>query len=134
MFNIGGGQLLVILLVALLVLGPDKLPEAARTAGKVLSQVRNVSAGFQQEMREAMDAVDIDMDSPVTGSDSRSSRSRQSTSSAPALPTGTTPPKAIEATSTPDAGTGGAASWADAPGPVSEGTTWRTDGPSSSFS
>jgi sec-independent protein translocase protein TatB len=55
MFNIGGGELLVILLVALLVLGPDKLPEAARKAGNVMSEVRKMSAGFRQEMKSALD-------------------------------------------------------------------------------
>ena len=34
MFNIGGGELLIIFLVALVVLGPTKLPEAARQLGK----------------------------------------------------------------------------------------------------
>lgn len=55
MFNVGGGELLVILLVALLVLGPDKLPGAVRTAGRVLGEVRRVAGGFQDEVRRAMD-------------------------------------------------------------------------------
>lgn len=54
MFNIGGGELLVILLVALLVLGPDKLPEAARKMGNVTAELRRMSSGFQRELREAM--------------------------------------------------------------------------------
>lgn len=54
MFNLGGGELMVILLVALLVLGPAKLPTAAKQVGKVMSDFRNMSAGFQREMREAM--------------------------------------------------------------------------------
>ncbi len=54
MFNIGGGELLVIMLVALLVLGPDKLPEAARKMGNVAGELRRMSSGFQREMREAM--------------------------------------------------------------------------------
>jgi Tat protein translocase TatB subunit len=55
MFNVGGGEVLVILLVALLVLGPTKLPEAARQVGTVLTQIRKVSNGFQNELRSAMD-------------------------------------------------------------------------------
>jgi sec-independent protein translocase protein TatB len=58
MFGIGGGELLVIMLVALVVLGPQKLPEAARTAGKVMSDLRKLSSGFQNEMRSAMHEVD----------------------------------------------------------------------------
>jgi Tat protein translocase TatB subunit len=55
MFNVGGPELLVILLVALIVLGPQRLPEAARTIGRVVSEVRRVSTGFQEELRSAID-------------------------------------------------------------------------------
>lgn len=54
MLNIGGGELLAILLIALIVLGPDKLPDAARQAGKVMREFRRISSGFQREMRDAM--------------------------------------------------------------------------------
>jgi sec-independent protein translocase protein TatB len=60
-FNVGGGELLVILLIALLVLGPDRLPGFARKAGKVLGEVRRISSGFQSEIRQAMD---FDGDAP----------------------------------------------------------------------
>ena len=55
MFNVGGGELLVILFVALVVLGPDKLPDAARKIGNVMGEIRRMSAGFQEEVRAAMD-------------------------------------------------------------------------------
>ena len=57
MFNVGTGELLVILLLALIVLGPDKLPETARKIGNVLGELRRMSNGFQQEIRAAMDDV-----------------------------------------------------------------------------
>lgn len=55
MFNVGGGELLVIFLLALLVLGPDKLPESARKVGRVLTELRRMSQGFQDEVRSAID-------------------------------------------------------------------------------
>ena len=55
MFNVGGGELLVILLVALIVLGPTKLPEAARQFGRAMNEIRKLSTGFQREMRQALD-------------------------------------------------------------------------------
>lgn len=55
MFNIGGGELLVILLVALIVLGPQRLPGAARQVGKVMGDLRRISSGFQQELKDAFD-------------------------------------------------------------------------------
>ncbi len=55
MFNIGGGELLVIVLIALIVLGPQRLPDAMRTFGRVVGEVRRISSGFQQELREAFE-------------------------------------------------------------------------------
>ena len=54
MFNVGTPELLVILLVALLVLGPNKLPDAARQVGRFIGEMRRMSTGFQTELRDAM--------------------------------------------------------------------------------
>ncbi len=54
MLNIGGGELLIIFLVALIVLGPGKLPEAAKQAGQVMREFRRISNGFQRELKQAM--------------------------------------------------------------------------------
>ena len=54
MLNVGTPELLLILLVGLIVLGPTKLPEAARQVGKALAEVRRIGAGFQAEMRDAL--------------------------------------------------------------------------------
>lgn len=43
MFNIGFPELLLILVVALLVIGPSKLPELARTMGKAFGQFRRMA-------------------------------------------------------------------------------------------
>ena len=58
MGNVGGGEILVILLVALVFLGPEKLPEVARQLGKVMGEVRKVKDGFQREMRDAMRVIE----------------------------------------------------------------------------
>ncbi len=57
MFNVGPEKLMVVLLIALVVLGPDKLPNAARQIGKYLNEFRRISQGFQQELRTAMDVT-----------------------------------------------------------------------------
>jgi len=54
-FNIGGGELLVILVIALIVLGPEKLPDAVRRAGRIYGELRRMSSGFQAELRDAID-------------------------------------------------------------------------------
>ena len=65
MFNVGGGEVLVILIAALIVLGPDKLPNAARQVGKYLAEFRKISQGFQDELRGAMDITNIPDSEPV---------------------------------------------------------------------
>ena len=40
MFNLGAGEIAVIMIVALLLLGPDKLPELARGIGKFMREFR----------------------------------------------------------------------------------------------
>lgn len=54
MLNLGTGELLVVFLVALIVLGPSKLPDAARQAGRMVAELRRLSTGFQDEVRAAM--------------------------------------------------------------------------------
>jgi sec-independent protein translocase protein TatB len=55
MFNVTGGELFMILLVALIVLGPERLPSAARQVGKVMGQLRDLSEGFKREVAQALD-------------------------------------------------------------------------------
>lgn len=55
MFNVGGGELLVILLIALIVLGPQKLPEAAKQIGGFARELRRMSDSFQNELKHALD-------------------------------------------------------------------------------
>jgi sec-independent protein translocase protein TatB len=52
--SVGAPELLVIFLVALIVLGPDKLPGAARQAGKFLGEARRMMAGLESEVKSAM--------------------------------------------------------------------------------
>ena len=64
MFNVGGGEVIVILLLALIVLGPDKLPNAAKQAGKYLGEFRRMSQGFQDEIKQAMDLEGLTSTTP----------------------------------------------------------------------
>ncbi|HEV7722361.1 MAG TPA: Sec-independent protein translocase protein TatB [Iamia sp.] len=58
MFNIGGGEMVVIFLLALLVLGPERLPKAMGQVGRAVGQMRKLSSGFQDEIRRAMDPIE----------------------------------------------------------------------------
>jgi Tat protein translocase TatB subunit len=61
MFNVGGGEIIVILLVALIVLGPTKLPGAARQVGSFLTEVRRMSNQFKSELKDAMPEEMVDL-------------------------------------------------------------------------
>ena len=57
MFDIGPSELLLIVIVAVIAIGPKELPAALRTAGKWIGQMRRMSAhfrnGFDAMIREA---------------------------------------------------------------------------------
>ena len=55
MFNLSGSEIIVILLLALVVLGPEKLPDAMRRAGRTYAELKKLSSGFQDEVRKGFE-------------------------------------------------------------------------------
>ena len=53
MFGIGIPELLVIMVVALIVLGPQRLPEVARALGKALAEFRRATGDLSEELSNA---------------------------------------------------------------------------------
>lgn len=53
MGSIGPAEIFVVLIVALIVLGPNRLPDAARSVGKAMAELRRVTSGVQAEVRDA---------------------------------------------------------------------------------
>ncbi|HEY6934693.1 MAG TPA: sec-independent translocase [Marmoricola sp.] len=54
MFGIGLPELAVIIVVAVIVFGPDRLPEFARQAGRFVRQLRNLARNAQDELRREL--------------------------------------------------------------------------------
>jgi sec-independent protein translocase protein TatB len=54
-FNLSGSEIIAILLLALVVLGPEKLPDALRRAGRTYAELKKMGNTFQAEMRSALD-------------------------------------------------------------------------------
>jgi sec-independent protein translocase protein TatB len=62
-FNIGPMELLVLALVGLIVIGPDKLPGLARDAARMLRTLREMATGARSQLREELgpEFADIDL-------------------------------------------------------------------------
>jgi len=54
-FNLQGSELVIVLLLALVVLGPEKLPDAIRKVGQFYAELKKMSSGFQDEFKSAVD-------------------------------------------------------------------------------
>ena len=54
MFDIGGGELLLIGIVALIAIGPKELPTVLRTLGQWMGKLRRMATEFQNQFQEAM--------------------------------------------------------------------------------
>jgi Tat protein translocase TatB subunit len=50
--NLSFTHIMVVLIVALIVLGPEKLPDAARSIARVIRELRRMSSGLQAEVRD----------------------------------------------------------------------------------
>jgi sec-independent protein translocase protein TatA len=59
MFGIGMPELMIILVLALVVLGPQKLPELARSLGKGLAEFKRASNDFRRSLEEEARTVEV---------------------------------------------------------------------------
>jgi sec-independent protein translocase protein TatB len=55
--DFGGGEIIIIFLVILIVLGPDKIPEFAKKAGQVLRYVRSATDDIKKEINKETDEI-----------------------------------------------------------------------------
>lgn len=99
MGNLGFAELLVIALVALIVFGPDRLPELARQAGKALARFRAETSKGIAELKRAADLGDLDKELKAVRQDLREARRELlDDPSEPATPRRLPPPTDPDAT------------------------------------
>lgn len=59
-FGISSGELLLIAIVALIVVGPKDLPQLLRTIGRLMTKMRGMAREFQSHIDEAMRETGVD--------------------------------------------------------------------------
>jgi sec-independent protein translocase protein TatB len=67
-FNIGIEKIFTILLVCLVVFGPERLPELARQAGRLLGQLRLLTQGALDQLKQEADLKDLNLPDLQVGS------------------------------------------------------------------
>ena len=61
MFNIGLGEIVAIVLVTMLLFGPEKLPEMARQAGRLLGRLRLTTQDALDQLKDEADIKDLNL-------------------------------------------------------------------------
>lgn len=65
MFQVGGPEFLVIVIVALIAVGPDQLPSVVRKIGRWASQFRSVTSGLRSEFMAGIDEIEASIKEPL---------------------------------------------------------------------
>lgn len=99
--NIGFGEMLVILVVGLIVIGPQKLPELAKTLGKSLAELRRASADLRNTLNAQLE--EHTPPPPPRPPTPRASRSDLRTTGSVAGAVGTVAPPAVPTPEVPPA-------------------------------
>jgi sec-independent protein translocase protein TatB len=68
LFNVGIGEIAVIILVCLIVFGPERLPQMARQVGRFLGQLRLTTQGALDQLKQEADLKDINLPDLRVGS------------------------------------------------------------------
>ena len=61
MFNVGLGEIVVIVLVVMLLFGPERLPEMARQAGRFLGRLRLTTQDALDQLKDEADLKDLNL-------------------------------------------------------------------------
>ncbi len=52
MFNVGGGEILALIVVGMILIGPDRMPTVAADAGRFLIKIKNMAQKVTNEVRD----------------------------------------------------------------------------------
>lgn len=86
--TIGGPELFLILVIALIVFGPQKLPEIGRSLGRMILEFKKATTEFQQTVEREIDADKLKnfMEMPVNPEETKKPAEPSALPSSPAEP------------------------------------------------
>jgi len=64
-FNISGGELLVIVTVLIMVIGPKKLPEVAKKIGKLIAEAKKITSSGETELEIDEKSFDVEPNNDI---------------------------------------------------------------------
>ena len=65
MYGMGPGEILAILVLAMVVFGPKKLPEMGKSIGKAIREFKSVGNEIQDEITKVTEDIDIDPEKTI---------------------------------------------------------------------
>ena len=97
MFDIGFSEVLLIFGLALVVLGPDKLPQLARTIGRWAGRARAMARQFRDQLESEADSLKIDLNTPPARPAAAAPPATPATPASPATPAPAGAPSSVPA-------------------------------------
>ena len=92
MFDIGFSEVLLIFALALVVLGPDKLPQVARTVGRWAGRARAMARQFRDQLEAETDSLKVDLNDAPPAPTAAAPASARAAAGAPPPATASAPP------------------------------------------
>ena len=127
MFDLGAGELLIIVIVAVLVIGPKDIPLAMRTAGRWIGKIRRVSSHFRAGLDTMVREAEMEeMEKKWAAQNAKIMKEHPADAPPEMEPTGAlpspapTPPPDTTTPATPEAGAEARAEPPAAPSPAEE--------------
>jgi len=77
MFGIGGGEIFLIIVVALMLFGSENIPQIARSLGRIMAQVRHATDGIKHEIQKSAEESGLDAKSLTGGITDEIEKARQ---------------------------------------------------------
>ncbi len=78
MFDVGGGELLLIILAIIVLFGPKKIPEVMKMVNQGMQKVRKAQSEIQSQINNFQDEIKSTIETPYKNSDNTNNENKQS--------------------------------------------------------